>query len=299
MEIFKGIQLLDFIEKFKNDSDCYEYLMKVKWGKGYKCQKCGHKRCVRGKKWYYKRCQKCFYDESVTANTIFHKLKFPVLKAFHILFRLSTKKKGMSTVELAEEFGLEQKTCWLFKLKIQTAMQSSGKYKLAGKVHVDEFAVGEPEEKKPGRSKGKKKKVLLAVEVPLEGKVGRAYGQIINDYTSKSFRSFFDARIDKKAKIETDGFSSYQPLMDEYKIKQYYSDQGKSFPELHVQIMNFKKWLIGIHHKCSSQRMQKYLDEYFYKFNRRSHKSSIFHKLVERFMEEKPIELTNLCALNT
>jgi hypothetical protein len=53
------------------------------------------------------RCKQCGYDESVTANTIFHGMKMPVLKAFHMIFRLTAKKKGMSTVELGTEVGVE------------------------------------------------------------------------------------------------------------------------------------------------------------------------------------------------
>lgn len=299
MKDFKSINYLEFIDRFSSDSDCYQYLLDLKWGKGYKCRSCGKHLWIKGRKWYYRRCKSCDYDESVTAGTMFHKIKFPILKAFHILFRISTKKKGMSSVELANEFGLQQKTCWLFKAKIQEAMKSSGKFKLSGLVHVDEFTVGMPEKDKQGRSNGKKSKIILGVEIIGKGKVGRVYAQVIKDNSAASFRPFFDKNIETSAQIETDAFSSYSPLKDNYNITQYYSEKGKAFPELHIQIMNFKKWLIGIHHKCASNYFQKYLNEYFYRFNRRTCRNLIFQKLVERFITELPLTLVRIRELNT
>jgi hypothetical protein len=77
---------------------------------------------------------------------MFDKCKFSIHIAFHLAFKISTKKKGMSSLELSHEFDLRQKTCWEFKWKIQQAMRSSGKYPLPGTVHMDEFFVGEYEE---------------------------------------------------------------------------------------------------------------------------------------------------------
>ena len=73
---------------------------------------------------------------------MFDKIKFPLVYAFHIAFKISTKKKGMSSLELAEEYCMRQKTVWEFKRKIQKAMRSSGNYPLKGEVHVDEFYIG-------------------------------------------------------------------------------------------------------------------------------------------------------------
>ena len=96
---------------------------------------------------------KCKYDESPTAGTMFDKCKFPLLLAFHIAFKISTKKKGMSTLELSQEFELRQKTCWRFKWKIQQAMQSSKLHPISEIVHIDEFYIGGEEEGKQGRVK--------------------------------------------------------------------------------------------------------------------------------------------------
>jgi len=64
------------------------------------------------------------------------------LKAFYIVYFVSTNKKGISSTELSRKLGLRQKTCWFFKRKVMKAMESSGNYPLKGSVDVDEFFVG-------------------------------------------------------------------------------------------------------------------------------------------------------------
>jgi len=121
--IFTGVNSIKFNQRFKDDNDCLIYLSNVKWEDGYKCKRCKNDKFSTGKKHHNRRCTKCNYDESPTVGTLFEKLKFSILIAFHIVFKISTKKKGMSSLELSNEFELRQKTCWSFKLKIQQACQ--------------------------------------------------------------------------------------------------------------------------------------------------------------------------------
>lgn len=245
---FRGVNAIEFHKRFIRDADCYEYIAKIKWSNGsFACKKCKHQKWFQGKKPFSRRCMKCKYDESPTAGTMFDKVKFPLLITFHILFKLSSRKKGMSTLELSREFGLRQKTCWKFKQKIQQAMSSAGNYKLAGEVHVDECLIGGEEEEKRGRSHGKKKLVVLGLEIVKNG-VGRAYAQLIKDSSSGSLKPFFEKYIDKEAIIKTDEWTGYSPLKKEYKnLTQERSDSGKNFPDLHIHIMNLKGWLICNH----------------------------------------------------
>ena len=72
---------------------------------------------------------------------MFDKLKFSILKALHVAFKICPKKKGMSGLELSNKFGLRQKTCREFKWKLQQAMASSQQYPLTRTVLVDEYYI--------------------------------------------------------------------------------------------------------------------------------------------------------------
>ena len=148
---YQSLSLFEFQSQFPDDDACYKYLASRKWSNGFKCEKCGHHHYCKGKQKYTRQCTKCRHQESPTSNTLFHKVKFPILKAFYIVYFISTNKKGISSTELSRKLSLRQKTCWSFKRKVMKAMGSSGNYPLTGKVEVDEFVVGKQEEGTKGR----------------------------------------------------------------------------------------------------------------------------------------------------
>jgi hypothetical protein len=288
---FAGVNSIKFHQFFKTDEDCVKYIAEIKWEQGYNCKGCGSEKFIKGSKPYNRRCLKFKYDESPTANTMFDKVKFSLLIAFHIIFKIVTKKKGMSSLELSREFELRQMTCWGFKWKIQQAMVSSLTNPLQGTVHVDEFFVGGPEEQKRGRYKGDKKLVVLALEI-IEGGVGRAYAEVIKHASSKELGLFLKKHVSKDARIIADQWTGYAPLKKEFsKLEQVASDNGRNFKDIHLHIMNIKGWLRGIHHHCSKERIQGYLNEYHYRYNRRNHMGSMFDLLMKRMINNSPMRL--------
>jgi hypothetical protein len=196
--------------------------------------------------------------------------------------------------KLSHEFDLRQMTCWEFKWKIQQAMQSSRQHPLSGNtgiVHVDEFYVGEYEKGQSGRSLDSKKRlVVVALEILEKGGVGRAYAKVIDHASGKEFKPFFHDYISPDAHIVTDVWKGYLPLKKEFPhLDQIPSEKGANFPELHIHIMNIQGWLRGIHHHCSKEHLQGYLDEYHYRYNRRNHMDTIFDNLITRMVRYKPM----------
>jgi len=288
---FTGLNSIKFNQYYRTEEECLKHIAELKWEKGYKCRFCGNGKYIKGSRPYNRRCLKCKKDESPTAGTMFDKVKFSLLIAFHIVFKIVTKKKGMSTLELSREFELRQKTCWSFKWKIQQAMQSSKQHLLSGEVHLDEFFIGGPEEQKRGRGNEEKRLVIVALEKVQDG-VGRAYAQVIENASAKEFKPFFKAYIDKEANVITDEWSGYLPLKNEYpNLKQIPSNDGKNFPDLHIHVMNLKGWLRGIHHHCSKQHLQSYLDEYHYRYKRRNSMNSMFDLLIQKMIVNLPARL--------
>ncbi len=115
------LNLADFKKQFPDDHSCFEFLVEKKWGEGFTCRKCKHSQFTIGRKWHHRRCKKCRYEESATAHTLFHKIKFSLLKAFEIIHHLSSSNQGLSTVEMAIQFEINQSTAWFFKRKVQQA----------------------------------------------------------------------------------------------------------------------------------------------------------------------------------
>ena len=290
MKILKEFDRQVFKDRFTGKKDCYEFLAELKWADGYNCKRCSSDKYIKGKQPASRRCSKCGFDESTTSGTLFHKLKFGIDKAFEMLYEITTSKKGANSIWLAEHFGVNQKTAWLFRQKVQMAMKSSERYPLEDEVHVDEFEIGTPQAGEQGRSKSDKKvRIVIAFE-HRDGKSGRGYARVFEDYSAESLKPIFDTHVKNDAQVLADGWSGYSPLKENYPdLKQVLSEKGKNFKMPHIQIRNFKNWLRGVHSYCNKEYLQRYIDEYFFRFNRRSHRISILDKIIERCVAHQPV----------
>ena len=297
MDLYKGQNLIEFTERFKTDSDCLEYLSYLKWSEGFKCVKCNHTGCqVRSN--HSRTCNKCSHTESATANTLFHKVKFGIRKAFFICFEMATTTKSLSASYMSDRFGVTEKTARLFMHKIREAMKSSENHPIDGNVHIDEFVIGGKEEGKVGRSyQSNKKKVVCAVELTDEGKVKRMYSMKIDNYSAKELNKIFDKHISEEAIVTTDKWKGYRPLMKHYNITQIESNHGLNFKALHTMIHQVKSWIRTTYSWVSDYNIDRYLNEFCYRINRSQMKENIFNNLVRRMVAADKIYQVKLICM--
>lgn len=289
MLLFSGIAVHEFIEKFSTNEACYAYLAELKWQKGYTCLHCAYEKYGKGGLPSSRRCSKCGYDESPTAGTLFHKVKFELKKAFWIVFQVISQKQGISSMQLSRDLDLRKNTAWAFKRKVQEMMQSSENHALTGHIEVDETYIGGYDEGEKGRSLEEKTPVVLALEIRKK-QVGRAYALKIEDCSAEEVGKLFDKHLDSEAFIKTDKWRGYLPLKAAYpNLSQEKSEPKLNFQRMHQHISNLKSWLRGTHRWCSAKHLQAYLDEFHYRFNRRNFPESMFEKLILRMINHKPL----------
>jgi len=287
MDVFKGQNLLEFSERFKTDLDCKEYLSEIKWKEGFSCSKCGHG-AAQIRKDYSRTCNICSHTESATANTLFHKVKFGVRKAFFICFEMATSTKSLSASYMGVRFGVTEKTARLFMHKVREAMESSGNNEMDGNVHVDEFVVGGVEKGKVGRSyDSKKKKALIAVQLTDKGKVRRMYAMRIEDFSARSLQYIFNNHISKAAKVTTDNWKGYKPIAKAYDITQIASNNGLNFKALHIMLHQVKSWLRTTYSWVSPFNINRYFNEFCFRINRSQSKATIFNNLITKMVDKK------------
>lgn len=106
-------------ELFSDSTKTLQFIANVKWESGYKCMKCGHDNYCEGKTPASRRCTRCKKEESATANTIFHNIKFPINKAFYIAYNVCVEGKEISSYDYSALLGLNQMTCWKFRKRIK------------------------------------------------------------------------------------------------------------------------------------------------------------------------------------
>ena len=133
MDIFQGRNLIEFTEYFKTDANCKEYLANIKWKNGFKCLKCGNQ-TNQIRKDFSRTCNKCSHTETAPSNTLFHKVKFGLRKAFFICFEMSTTTKSLSASYMGVRYGVTEKTARLFMHKVREAMKSSENNPMNGTI---------------------------------------------------------------------------------------------------------------------------------------------------------------------
>lgn len=124
----KRVTFDEFKEIYPDEESCYKFLDEIKWSGGFECKKCGNKKFSIGNTPYSRRCSKCNYIERITSHTIFSRMKFPITKAFYMLFLLSNGK-NITADELSQTLTLRRQTCWVFKKKILQVIENTPKMK--------------------------------------------------------------------------------------------------------------------------------------------------------------------------
>ncbi len=297
MKTFKGQGLLAFIEAFKADEDCLDYLANRKWNPengGFKCSKCGHNKCTIRKKNLARDCNKCHHVESPTAGTMFHRVRFGLKNAFIIAFEMSTKTRGLSATQISVELGVSRPTVWLFMHKVRSAMASRESYKMTGEVQVKAFAYGWKEDFRPTKSRNpKRKKLVSALEINQKGAIVHCHFKHIENYSSKELHKVFKSHISPESPIIAEKWIGFQPLAKDYTIKRK-SGTFQNFIQTNWLIHHLKTWLRSTYTWMHEHHMQRYLDEFSFRTNRSIHKDNIFDALILRMISTKPLRYMDI-----
>lgn len=204
---------------------------------------------------------------------------------------MCTQKTGLSAKGLQRELGLgSYKTAWLMLQKLRDAMVRIGRDKLTGTVEVDETYVGGQETRVGGRELVGKSLVVIAVE--LEGaNVGRIRLRHVPDASGQSLVGFIKDSVAKGAQVRTDDWNGYNGVREagyRHRVTPVKGDPKRAlkyFAHVHLVASLLKRWLGATHQgRVAGKHLQRYLDEYVFRFNRRrsKHVGKLFHRLVEQ-----------------
>jgi hypothetical protein len=120
----KTMDYAQFSTLYPDTLSCYRFLESIKWEQGYHCKKCRNEKYFDGQHKFSKRCTRCGYNESITAYTIFHSIKFPIEKAFYLAYLTVSGHKEQTLEMLSEQIDLRVNTIWAFKHKVAQRVES-------------------------------------------------------------------------------------------------------------------------------------------------------------------------------
>lgn len=288
--------LAEFERRFATADACRSYLVQLRWPNGFRCPKCGGtKAWPIGTALF--ECAACGRQTSVTAGTIFQDTRTPLPTWFRAMWWVTSQKTGTSALGLQQVLGLgSYETAWTWLHKLRRAMVRPGRDRLTGTVEVDETLLGGVEEWARGRQTAKKAMIAVAAEERGPG-VGRIRLRRIPNATADSLQAFVQDAVAPGSLLHTDGLLSYDRL-EKYGyrhritfVKGRKESPSVLLPHVHQVISLLKRWLLGTHHGAVSRaHLDYYLDEFTFRFNRRTarHRGKLFYRLVQQAVSVDP-----------
>jgi transposase-like protein len=281
----------EFEAWFATEASCREYLARLRWPTGFRCPQC-HSRdepwvTVRG----CLRCKGCRGDVSLIGGTLFEGTRKPLRDWYRAMWFVMSQKHGASALGLQRVLGLgSYQTAWTWLHKLRRAMVLPGRDRLSGTVEVDETFIGAPEEDVHGRETETKAIVVVAAEN--RGKaIGRIRLQRIEDASAERLTAFIQKSIEEGSLLITDGWSGYTGLEKLgyghaiRNIQRSGLQAHQLLPRVHRVASLLKRWFLGtLQGGVQHRHLDYYLDEFTFRFNRRSSRSRglLFYRLMQQ-----------------
>lgn len=287
---------------FPDDDACLLYLSQLRWPDGFVCPACGSERSWRtGKsRWM---CAECGRQTSVTAGTIFHRIRTPLSTWFAAIWFVTSQKNGVSALGLQRVLGFgSYETAWAWMHKLRRAMVRPERDKLSGVVELDEVFIGNETRGKAGGVKDNCA-AMIAVESFPRRKLGRVRIELSTVARSSELIDFALRTIEPGSTIRTDGAINLRRLSKLGYRHEYFVGLGSAepahvnLPGVHMVGSLLKRWLTGtLHYAASQEHLAYYLDEYTFRFNRRKSKARglLFYRLLQQAVQTGPQPLADL-----
>jgi len=285
----------ELTQYFHNEETCEEYLEIARWGGKPTCIECGSEAVYKfqtKRKYGTKsgivekvitrfRCNNCKKQFSVRQGTIFEESKLPLRTWFLAIYLITNHKKGISSVQLADDLGVTQKTGWFLLHRIRKVLGIEERGEFEGENEIDETYVNgkEKNKHKSKRTKGTQGRSLKTKNAVLgianrETKTIRA--KHVVDTKSKTIIPEMQKHVKEGSTVYTDEYKAYLPLKRVYDHKIVKHSHGEYVRDLvHVNHVEgfwslFKRGILGIYHSTSEKHLQKYVDEFVFRYNNRT-----------------------------
>jgi hypothetical protein len=254
-------------------------------------------------------CKDCRHQSTVTAGTIFDKTRTPLRVWLAAAWYVTNQKQGVSALGLQRVLGLgSYQTAWTMLHRFRRAMVRPDRDRLKGLVEVDEAYLAITDREQPISAVGRKNNtskvlIVLAVEILQPKGFGRIRLRRIANDSAECVVPFVQTSLEPGSIVRTDGSAAYRSLRELGYDHERDVMLGSATPA-HVSMAGvhrvaalLKRWILGTHHgSVQPEHLDAYLDEFVFRFNRRSSASRgmLFYRLLQQAVVTSPVTYADI-----
>lgn len=292
--------LRQFQRRFRTEQACIRLLFRLRWPDGYRCPRCGHLRCSFHTARRLYQCSKCKYQVSVTAGTIFHKTRTPLIHWFWIIFIMTRQKSGVSMLSLQGMLGMKcYKTVWNMAHKIRKAMADrDAGYQLSGLVETFQAHLRPAKSTAKSPNSGRGSSIVVSVE-DLGDSPGFARIRLVHETAAEQSEPANSGALASRAEKHPPA----TPTHSEGGVEDCYEElnpilisdrKPRRIGWARILMANLTGNIRGVHHGVSEKYLHRYLAEFFYRFNRRAWSSQLLNRTLVACVFSAPITCAEL-----
>ena len=272
--------------QFTNEKAAIEHLEASRWPDGVNCPHCGstnvHRMGGETQAGYF-LCNDCRDKFTARTGTVMERSHIPVHKWLLAIHLMSASKKGMSAHQLHRMLGITYKSAWFLAHRIREAMRETKFAPMGGSgktVQADETYYGNTSKRAKHYKKGHSQKAsVVALVEPHTGRVTAVHMK--KTATAEDVRDLLVTHAHRKSELHTDQSRLYTEVGKEFAAHktvqhgwnsqgEYVGADGQTTNNVENFFGIFKKGMVGTYHFCGEQHLQKYLNEFAFRYTHRS-----------------------------
>lgn len=269
------ISTFRLFEIFPNEETARRYLEGRLWPDGVKCPTCKASERITVRKNGFYRCNACKLDFTVRTGTIFERSHVPLNKWLFAMYLLVTARKGISSMQLAKEIGITQKSAWFVLHRLREACGKDLE-RLRGMVEIDETFIGGKEINKHEKDKLKIGRGAVG-KTPVLGmreRGGKTLAMPIETCSIEEIQSAIHANVEVGSTLFTDEHSAYNDLdglfFHQERVNHSAGEYARGIANtngIESVWAVLKRGIHGVYHKVSGKHLQRYVDEFAFRLN--------------------------------